>query len=414
MNADESDYGWIGGSGAGRAIRTRRRAKGMTQSELARKVGMSRHHLSNIENGADASLAMYRRIAEALETTAYGLVLEMTSDDQVAMETADATIGQTIRSLRRAKGITQHELAKGVGVTNDWISTIERGAPCSSKLLEKILRQLDVPDAERYARQLEDPEKPPTVALLDLKTLAEHKLTEEAAASVERQIRYEPVIRDLKARRDAAKEEARRVRALPSSTQAEIDAAVRAHQLLDRELSRLYRDAEPHPSTYDTEPGRLAEIVANTESEDAAREWLIGALGLRASRLRAHLHDLGLVSEQAKSQSLLNSLKVLIVDYDVIRDDVVAGKTRPEEAAAAADLLATSFAAVSYGAGALVAAAREAWKADVILRGDPLSDDNVRAPWEDKLKGWTPRSQYPTGLESPYRTLIIDESLRRD
>ncbi len=67
------------------AFRDARRAKGLTQSQLAAKVGVSRPHLNLIENGrATPSMQLAWRIAGALETDLWRLFPLPTPDTSEA------------------------------------------------------------------------------------------------------------------------------------------------------------------------------------------------------------------------------------------------------------------------------------------------------------------------------------------
>jgi transcriptional regulator with XRE-family HTH domain len=60
----------------GSALRVRRRALGLTQTEVARRVGVSQGLIAQLEGGRfrNPSLAVLRRLAEALSTTVGDLV----------------------------------------------------------------------------------------------------------------------------------------------------------------------------------------------------------------------------------------------------------------------------------------------------------------------------------------------------
>lgn len=59
---------WLGWEALGRQIRVLRRIRGLTQAELATRIGISRTSLTNIEKGRQSvSVEMYYRIAAALD-----------------------------------------------------------------------------------------------------------------------------------------------------------------------------------------------------------------------------------------------------------------------------------------------------------------------------------------------------------
>jgi len=68
-----------------------------------------------------------------------------------------AILGKNIKSLRQAKGLTQKELARKVGLTSDTISKIEseKQENIGSKHLISICRELDVSMEELF---MADPE----------------------------------------------------------------------------------------------------------------------------------------------------------------------------------------------------------------------------------------------------------------
>ena len=56
----------------GEMIHDERLAKGLSQSELADKTGLSRYYISSIEHGSkNISLAVFREIATALRTKSW-------------------------------------------------------------------------------------------------------------------------------------------------------------------------------------------------------------------------------------------------------------------------------------------------------------------------------------------------------
>jgi transcriptional regulator with XRE-family HTH domain len=116
MNASEQDQqdqlsDW-GSVGMGARIRAARIAKRWTQKDLAAKVGTSRHYLSAIENGKEASFAMYRRLAGALEIypddlfrgTSIGSMIGGSFVKPLDPETAAIT-GQVVRAQQLAFSI---------------------------------------------------------------------------------------------------------------------------------------------------------------------------------------------------------------------------------------------------------------------------------------------------------------------
>ncbi len=66
----------------------------------------------------------------------------------------DAEVGRRIRALRRAKGISQEVLAKGVGLTFQQVQKYERGSNrVSASKLVQIARVLGVPASHLLGEQ---------------------------------------------------------------------------------------------------------------------------------------------------------------------------------------------------------------------------------------------------------------------
>lgn len=62
-------------------------------------------------------------------------------------------IGQKIRTLREAKGLTQRRLAELAGQASSYIPEIERGLKCPTvEVLENICFALDITLAEFFAK----------------------------------------------------------------------------------------------------------------------------------------------------------------------------------------------------------------------------------------------------------------------
>ena len=107
--------------------------KGMTQAQLAEAIGTDQRKVSEWERGVfDVPAAMLIRLSKVL-----GLPVEsMLSEKPVK--------GSPIAEARKAKGLTQVELAKAVGVSQGLISTYENGAHVPEKTLVRISEVLNV------------------------------------------------------------------------------------------------------------------------------------------------------------------------------------------------------------------------------------------------------------------------------
>lgn len=99
------------------AIAKARLAKGMTQKALAEAVGAKPSQISAWERGAiPPSIDALMRIANALEVDAATLFPPQKQEKN------------NVKALRTAKGMTQIELAKIIGVTQSTYSAYESGA----------------------------------------------------------------------------------------------------------------------------------------------------------------------------------------------------------------------------------------------------------------------------------------------
>lgn len=115
------------------AIARARIDKGMTQAQLAEAIGTDQRKVSEWERGVfDVPAAMLIRLSKVL-----GLPVESMLSEKPAK-------GSPIAEARKAKGLTQVELAKAVGVSQGLISTYEKGAHVPEKTLVRIAEVLNV------------------------------------------------------------------------------------------------------------------------------------------------------------------------------------------------------------------------------------------------------------------------------
>ena len=75
------------------------------------------------------------------------------------METVDLRFARTLRTMRKAKGLTQEVLAQRAGVDYKYLQKLEGNNPSSPPLatMEKIAKGLDVPLVELVAMLNEKP-----------------------------------------------------------------------------------------------------------------------------------------------------------------------------------------------------------------------------------------------------------------
>jgi len=120
---------YISGS-AGRKIRQVREEMGLTLVECSKRAGISYTHISEIERGnVCPSLKTLEKLAKALERpVSYFLKGDI-----------PVTLGERVRKLREAQGLTQVKLAAQLGISDSLIAQIETGkVQPSLNTLEKL------------------------------------------------------------------------------------------------------------------------------------------------------------------------------------------------------------------------------------------------------------------------------------
>lgn len=380
-------WGWFGGKTAGAEIRNLRRARGLTQQELADRVGMSRNHLSNVENGADASLAMYRRIAAALGTSARDLVSEMTVEEAAIYERDgnNKAFGDYVRRLRRARGWTQATLASGVDVSRDWISSIETGRPCSQGLAARLLTHLGVPDADAVARDIAS-------SSADQQRSGFERLA-ILVAGIER--RRDAQITSLRHDADRARaeslgqleaarrhlEELRRV----DAPQGDVVSATSLVTALEILTSHPSADGDERARTAD----QLVDVIADRDffpTEQLARSFIAALARDRAARIRRHISDIReLVVTAPWLHAMLNGLKILQASYDNIVTVALDERETVSALATSADDLAPAYNSAVEGVWFLAQAALRSWTTDTVLRRPLLTVEDAQPVWRDRL-----------------------------
>lgn len=135
----------------GENIKKYRIRKGLTQSELAARCGISKNSIGNYEtNKRDATTPMLEKIASALDLSTWELMV----DEDEKKDTV--SIGEKIKTLRKSRGLTQAELATLCGLSrnsiyyyeNNSISTLPNTAN-----IEKIASALGVSTWELMANK---------------------------------------------------------------------------------------------------------------------------------------------------------------------------------------------------------------------------------------------------------------------
>jgi transcriptional regulator with XRE-family HTH domain len=125
-------------------VEATRRAKQLTQVELARRAGVDERTIRNVESGAVVTHPRTRHlIANALGV-------------QIPELWPDATPEETIPSRRHALGLSQVELAVFAGISPSPLRRLEHGDPTvSGRVAEAVLEALDTLERDALeARQV--------------------------------------------------------------------------------------------------------------------------------------------------------------------------------------------------------------------------------------------------------------------
>lgn len=116
----------------GEKIRQIRMAKGLTQDDLVKKLGISRAAVGQFEKKSSRPRAgTLLKIADALDVPVY----EFSFNE-----------GERIKTIRESKGLSQKELGDKVGLTDTQIAQIENlSSRPSNHLIFRLATALDVP-----------------------------------------------------------------------------------------------------------------------------------------------------------------------------------------------------------------------------------------------------------------------------
>lgn len=111
----------------GAALRTARKGRGLTQAEVAKIIGVSRHTILSLERGA-ASVAVLEKAASVVSF-------------RITRLAGGNTIGEQLRSARAQRGWTQAEVAERSRISIPTLRSLERSGG-SVRTLEAVLRVL--------------------------------------------------------------------------------------------------------------------------------------------------------------------------------------------------------------------------------------------------------------------------------
>lgn len=149
----EKETGEYISSSAGRRIRQCREEKGLTLVECGKRAGISYTHISEIERGnVCPSLKTLEKLAVALGKPASYFLAGNTPFG----------LGDKVRKLREAQGLTQARLAAQLGISDSLVAQIETGkAQPSLNTLEKLAETLGV-SADYFLAQQDEYSKEQT------------------------------------------------------------------------------------------------------------------------------------------------------------------------------------------------------------------------------------------------------------
>lgn len=116
--------------------RTARKKAGISQAELAQKIGVKQSSIGNIESGRNLSATFLPQLAAALDVDALWLV-NGTSD-------TTNTLATRIKRARAQAKITQSELANKAGLSQNHISQLENSARKNTTKIMELASALDV------------------------------------------------------------------------------------------------------------------------------------------------------------------------------------------------------------------------------------------------------------------------------
>ncbi len=129
----------------GERIKALRELKGLTQEELAEKIGTLEAAISRWERGKNEPFPkQIPLLARELEVDAALIVL----GKPLEVALAELTTGERIKALREIKGLTQEELAEKIGTVKATISKWERGEnePYPQNI-QRLAKELKVSEA---------------------------------------------------------------------------------------------------------------------------------------------------------------------------------------------------------------------------------------------------------------------------
>lgn len=131
----------------GKALRNARRAKALTQEQLAKLSGVTREEISKIENNWYKNPNKLPVLLKCLNVNVKDFLLEVQLETEVVEEDS---LAEKIRKARRLKGLTQEQLAILSDMTREQISNIEHGKTKkpTKMTLDNLYRVLGLPNEQ--------------------------------------------------------------------------------------------------------------------------------------------------------------------------------------------------------------------------------------------------------------------------
>lgn len=141
-------------SGVGAEVKRVRRGQGLSQRQLAERAGLSPAYISEVESGAkEPTLGSLRRLAAGLGLPAEALLAASPPSLEAAAAVPEGgpTLGQRLRLVRQARGLTLGEGAGRAGISSSYLADIERGRTSPSvDTLRKLAKALEFSVAALY------------------------------------------------------------------------------------------------------------------------------------------------------------------------------------------------------------------------------------------------------------------------
>jgi transcriptional regulator with XRE-family HTH domain len=112
----------------GRRLREARKRAGLSQAEVATRLGIGQSYVSRVERGAqNITLSHCVRFAQAVGCT-FSTEFTPPRPRDNDSDSSTAEFARRLREERRRAGLSQAELAARLGMTQGYLSRVERGA----------------------------------------------------------------------------------------------------------------------------------------------------------------------------------------------------------------------------------------------------------------------------------------------